>query len=48
MLSLFAICRQGSVNVRKKKSRSSRILGALPNGSKVRLYRTEEEWIHIY
>ncbi|HGG0416513.1 TPA: N-acetylmuramoyl-L-alanine amidase [Clostridium sporogenes] len=36
------------VNVREKKSTSSRILGTLPNGVKVKLYRREGEWIHIY
>lgn len=36
------------VNVREKKSTSSRILGTLPNGVKVKLYRKEGEWIHIY
>ncbi|MBD5564716.1 SH3 domain-containing protein, partial [Clostridium botulinum] len=36
------------VNVRAGKSTSSKILGALPNGAKVRLYRKEGDWIHIY
>ncbi len=36
------------VNVREKKSTSSRILGTLFNGVKVKLYRREGEWIHIY
>jgi len=36
------------VNIREKKSTSSRILGALPNGAKVRLYRKEGEWMHVY
>ncbi|HDK7162071.1 TPA: N-acetylmuramoyl-L-alanine amidase [Clostridium botulinum] len=36
------------VNIREKKSTSSKILGALPNGSKVNLYRKEGDWIHIY
>ncbi|MCW6124250.1 N-acetylmuramoyl-L-alanine amidase [Clostridium sporogenes] len=36
------------VNIREKKSTSSRILGALPNGAKVQLYRKEGDWIHIY
>ncbi|MCW6112294.1 SH3 domain-containing protein [Clostridium sporogenes] len=36
------------VNVREKKSTSSRILGTLPNGAKVNLYRKEGDWIHIY
>ncbi|KRU23989.1 N-acetylmuramoyl-L-alanine amidase [Clostridium sporogenes] len=36
------------VNIREKKSTSSRILGALPNGLKVQLYRKEGDWIHIY
>ncbi|WP_434290953.1 N-acetylmuramoyl-L-alanine amidase [Clostridium botulinum] len=42
------ICTPSGVNVREKKSTSSRILGALPNGAKVRLYRKEGDWIHIY
>ncbi|NFD56136.1 N-acetylmuramoyl-L-alanine amidase [Clostridium botulinum] len=36
------------VNVREKKSTSSKILGTLVNGAKVRLYRKEGDWIHIY
>ncbi|APU60718.1 N-acetylmuramoyl-L-alanine amidase [Clostridium botulinum] len=36
------------VNIREKKSTSSKVLGALPNGTKVNLYRKEGEWIHIY
>ncbi|AUN19030.1 N-acetylmuramoyl-L-alanine amidase [Clostridium botulinum] len=36
------------VNVREAKSTSSKILGALPNGAKVKLYRKEGDWIHIY
>ncbi|NFD29677.1 N-acetylmuramoyl-L-alanine amidase [Clostridium botulinum] len=36
------------VNIREKKSTSSKILGALPNGAKVNLYRKEGDWIHIY
>ncbi|APQ71546.1 N-acetylmuramoyl-L-alanine amidase [Clostridium botulinum] len=36
------------VFIREKKSTSSRILGALPNGSKVQLYRKEGDWMHIY
>ncbi|EJO5347289.1 N-acetylmuramoyl-L-alanine amidase [Clostridium botulinum] len=42
------ICTPSGVNVRKKKSTSSRILGSLPNGAKVNLYRKEGDWIHIY
>ncbi|EPS46810.1 N-acetylmuramoyl-L-alanine amidase, partial [Clostridium botulinum A1 str. CFSAN002368] len=42
------ICTPSGVNIREKKSTSSRILGALPNGAKIRLYRKEGEWIHIY
>ncbi|NFA05469.1 N-acetylmuramoyl-L-alanine amidase [Clostridium botulinum] len=42
------ICTPSGVNVREKKSTSSRILGTLPNGAKVRLYRKEGDWIHIY
>ncbi|NFP92425.1 N-acetylmuramoyl-L-alanine amidase [Clostridium sporogenes] len=42
------ICTPSGVNVREKKSTSSRILGALPNGGKVKLYRKEGDWIHIY
>ncbi|EPS49337.1 N-acetylmuramoyl-L-alanine amidase [Clostridium botulinum] len=36
------------VNVREKKSTSSKILGTLANGAKVKLYRKEGDWIHIY
>ncbi|NFA60807.1 N-acetylmuramoyl-L-alanine amidase [Clostridium sporogenes] len=42
------ICTPSGVNVREKKSTSSKILGALPNGTKVRLYRKEGEWMHVY
>ncbi|HBJ2601374.1 CBO1751 family endolysin [Clostridium botulinum] len=42
------ICTPSGVNIREKKSTSSRILGALPNGAKVQLYRKEGDWIHIY
>ncbi|NFL55696.1 N-acetylmuramoyl-L-alanine amidase [Clostridium botulinum] len=42
------ICTPSGVNVREKKSTSSRILGTLSNGGKVRLYRKEGDWIHIY
>lgn len=42
------ICTLSGVNIRENKSTSSRILGALPNGAKVRLYRKEGDWIHIY
>ena len=35
------ICTPSGVNVREKKSTSSKILGALPNGAKVQLYRLE-------
>ncbi|ACA55839.1 N-acetylmuramoyl-L-alanine amidase [Clostridium botulinum] len=42
------ICTPSGVNVREKKSISSKILGALPNGTKVRLYRKEGEWMHVY
>ncbi|MHB9909350.1 CBO1751 family endolysin [Clostridium botulinum] len=36
------------VNVRESKSTSSRILGTLVNGTTVRVYRKEGDWIHIY
>ncbi|MCR1974456.1 N-acetylmuramoyl-L-alanine amidase [Clostridium sporogenes] len=42
------ICTPSGVNIREKKSTSSRILGVLPNGVKVKLYRKEGDWIHIY
>ena len=42
------ICTPSGVNVREKKSTSSRILGTLSNGAKVQLYRKEGDWIHIY
>lgn len=38
----------GGLNVRENKSTSSNILGVLSNGEKVRLYRKEGDWIHIY
>ncbi|NFQ85107.1 N-acetylmuramoyl-L-alanine amidase [Clostridium sporogenes] len=41
-------CTPSGVNVRAGKSTSSKILGALPNGAKVKLYRKEGDWIHIY
>ncbi|KEI94417.1 N-acetylmuramoyl-L-alanine amidase (plasmid) [Clostridium botulinum A2B3 87] len=36
------------VNVRADKSTNSKILGTLPNGAKVQLYRKEGDWMHIY
>ncbi|WP_291560756.1 SH3 domain-containing protein [Clostridium sp. UBA2485] len=36
------------LNVRQSKSTNSKILGVLQHGEKVRLYRKEEDWIHIY
>ena len=36
------------LNVREGKSTNSKILGVLNHGEKVRLYRKENEWIHIY
>ncbi|HBJ2609507.1 N-acetylmuramoyl-L-alanine amidase [Clostridium botulinum] len=42
------ICTPSGVNVRENKSTSSRILGTLPNGAKVQLYRKEGEWMHVY
>ncbi|AJD31758.1 N-acetylmuramoyl-L-alanine amidase [Clostridium sporogenes] len=42
------ICTPSGVNVREKKSTSSRILGTLPNGVKVQLYRKEGKWMHVY
>ncbi|MBY6874546.1 N-acetylmuramoyl-L-alanine amidase [Clostridium botulinum] len=42
------ICTPSGVNIRENKSTSSRILGALPNGANVKLYRKEGDWIHIY
>ncbi|WP_291582640.1 N-acetylmuramoyl-L-alanine amidase [Clostridium sp. UBA6640] len=36
------------LNVRESKSTNSKILGVLKHGEKVRLYRQEGEWIHIY
>ncbi|WP_409069869.1 N-acetylmuramoyl-L-alanine amidase [Clostridium sp. FAM 1755] len=36
------------VNVRADKSTSSKILGTLVNGTTVRLYRREGDWMHIY
>ncbi|ENK1243002.1 N-acetylmuramoyl-L-alanine amidase [Clostridium botulinum] len=42
------ICTTSGVNVREKKSTSSMILGTLPEGAAVQLYRKEGEWMHIY
>ena len=36
------------LNVREGKSSNSKILGVLKHGEKVRLYRKEGDWIHIY
>ncbi len=36
------------LNVRQSKSTNSKILGVLNHGEKVRLYRKENDWIHIY
>ena len=36
------------LNVRQSKSTNSKILGVLQHREKVRLYRKEDEWIHIY
>ncbi len=36
------------LNVRQNKSTNSKILGVLQHEEKVRLYRKEEDWIHIY
>lgn len=36
------------LNVRQSKSTNSKILGVLKHGEKVRLYRKEDGWIHIY
>ncbi|WP_461614382.1 N-acetylmuramoyl-L-alanine amidase [Clostridium sp. Marseille-QA1073] len=36
------------LNVREGKSTNSKILGVLRHGEKVRLYRKEDTWIHIY
>lgn len=37
-----------ALNVREKKSTSSKILGVLPNGKSVEVYRVEGDWVHIY
>jgi len=42
------ICTPSGVNVRADKSTNSKILGALPNGAKVQLYRKEGDWMHVY
>ncbi|MBD5643177.1 N-acetylmuramoyl-L-alanine amidase [Clostridium botulinum] len=42
------ICTPSGVNIREKKSTSSRILGILSNGTKVNLYRKDGDWTHIY
>ncbi|KIE48377.1 bacterial SH3 domain protein [Clostridium argentinense CDC 2741] len=36
------------LNIRQGKSTNSKILGILKHEEKVRLYRKENDWIHIY
>ncbi|HAG42585.1 MAG TPA: hypothetical protein DCL31_03380 [Clostridium sp.] len=45
---LGIVTAKDGLNVREDKSTSSKILGVLSHGEKVRLYRKEEDWIHIY
>lgn len=39
---------KNGLNVRQGKNTNSRVLGVIPYGSKVRLYKKEGDWIHIY
>ncbi|HDK7176487.1 TPA: N-acetylmuramoyl-L-alanine amidase [Clostridium botulinum] len=43
-----AVVTASGLNVREKKSTSSKILGILSNGKSVDVYRVEGDWIHIY
>ncbi|WP_291562133.1 MULTISPECIES: N-acetylmuramoyl-L-alanine amidase [unclassified Clostridium] len=45
---LGIVTAKDGLNVRQSKSTNSKILGVLQYGEKVRLYRKEGEWIHIY
>jgi len=42
------ITAKDGLNVREDKSTNSKILGVLQHGEKVRLYRKEGDWIHVY
>ncbi|EQB4340372.1 TPA: N-acetylmuramoyl-L-alanine amidase [Clostridium botulinum] len=43
-----AIVTASALNVREQKSTSSKILGVLPNGKSVEVYKVEGDWVHIY
>ncbi len=43
-----AVVTASALNVREKKSTSSKILGVLPNNKSVEVYKVEGDWIHIY
>ncbi|EKS4345293.1 N-acetylmuramoyl-L-alanine amidase [Clostridium botulinum] len=43
-----AVVTASALNVREKKSTSSNVLGVLPNGKSVEVYRVEGDWVHIY
>ncbi|ASN68311.1 putative endolysin [uncultured Caudovirales phage] len=45
---LGVVTAKDGLNVREGKSTSSKILGVLKHGEKVRLYRKDGEWISIY
>ncbi|ARC84550.1 N-acetylmuramoyl-L-alanine amidase family protein [Clostridium argentinense CDC 2741] len=45
---LGIVTAKDGLNVRQSKSTNSKILGILKHGEKVRLYRKEGEWAHIY
>jgi N-acetylmuramoyl-L-alanine amidase len=45
---LGIVTAKDGLNVRQSKSTNSKILGVLKHGEKVKLYRKEGEWIHIY
>lgn len=43
-----AVVTASALNVREKKSTFSKILGVLPNGKSVEVYKVEGDWVHIY
>ncbi|HDK7195086.1 TPA: amidase [Clostridium botulinum] len=43
-----AVVTASALNVREKKSTSSKILGTLANGKSVEVYKVEGDWVHIY
>ncbi|BAO04867.1 cell wall binding repeat 2-containing protein (precursor) [Clostridium botulinum B str. Osaka05] len=43
-----AVVTASALNIREKKSTSSKILGVLPSGKLVEVYKVEGDWVHIY